>query len=282
MTSNEGEFLDILNTFDDVNDLMFYAESLGLQNDPQIEERYRQILAYQDFGEMLQNFDSVEALSDFAERNGLGNDSQVVERLHQLMNEDANYNDLGQIVQNFNDVSELNRYAYENDLMSHPEILNRMNDLIEGSFCRKCFRKFPNNSAKAVHETNCQGSVSIPSTSYSDSPLPSLTTPAKPTFDCKVCGLSLTRKRNRDVHETRCRQKKTCVQCEQTFSSPSTFASHKCEVKCKHCPATFANASIKNSHEKVVRNQLSVKMQKDIQIKKGIRQTRLQTQESKL
>ena len=117
MASNQGEFLDILNAFDDVNDLMFYAQSLGLENDPLVIQRNNEITIQNDYIQMLKSFGDIHDLFDFGIRNGLLYDPNF-KRQYALLN-----------IRNYNNLEQLALFASENGITEHPAVIQQMKNI---------------------------------------------------------------------------------------------------------------------------------------------------------
>ena len=68
-------FQEILNSFNDAEQLAIFANSNDLARDPQVISRYNELISpYNDFSEMLQNFNNSHDLMLFAQRNNLTED----------------------------------------------------------------------------------------------------------------------------------------------------------------------------------------------------------------
>jgi len=217
--SEPSIFQEIIDNFNDVDQLLTFAQANNLMGDPQIEDRRRQIIAATDYTRMIQAYSNPVEFYRFIERNNLYNDPETKER----------YNEL--VIENATNVEQLLQWAHANNLSDDEKVLNRMAQLIEASFCSKCLRKFPNDCAKLVHETNCQGLVAMPLPEAASIQILSPPPVPNPSFVCNTCNKSFASKRGKQVHQSKCGQPKTCIQCEVTFSSLSLFASHKCRVQ---------------------------------------------------
>ena len=70
-TGKYTHFQNIVDCFDDVKQLMHWARSLGLENDPQVIQKLKELKFKDDFGRMLENFTNISDLLAFGKRNNL-------------------------------------------------------------------------------------------------------------------------------------------------------------------------------------------------------------------
>ena len=143
-------FQEILNSFHDAEQLLYFASNNGLARDPQVISRYNELISpYTDFSEMLQNFNNSHDLMLFAQRNNLTEDLQVKNRHHQLNSQLISpYNDFAEMLQNYNKPQDLLLFAYRNNLIQDPQIQNRLQQLQTHLHCGKCFRQFNDGNLK--------------------------------------------------------------------------------------------------------------------------------------
>ena len=244
-TGKNSEFYNILNCFDDVSQLLFYARSQGLENDPQVIQKLKELKFKDDFGRMLQNFTNIPDLLAFAKRNNLFGDPQVKQRLALLK------------VGTFTNAEQLVQHADQNGIGSHPAVIARLEYIVRNASlapqCGKCSRVFHDFGSRDVHQSNC-GTSCTPPTSHShlnSQPSTKKTQVTKPTFVCHNCDKTFTTKRWCHAHQEKCLKGKSCIRCQQHFSSLSLFAQHKCShhLKCQHCEKAFPTVYHKQRHE---------------------------------
>ena len=74
MAAQVSCFDEIIDSFQDLEQLDFFAEHNGLCNDTRVIRRHNQLAAEESFRLMLQNFDDAYELMQFAQRNSLTED----------------------------------------------------------------------------------------------------------------------------------------------------------------------------------------------------------------
>ena len=260
-------FDEILDSFQDPDQLLFFAEHNGLCNDVRIQQRHNELSAEESFKLMLQNFDDAYDLMQFAKRNSLTQDIDVQERLSQLKTSnhcckcfrkysrksytqlhESNCQGLTACSKCSTVYPSLFPHSCEAAIQPHQDQQKRV--LSDGATpgtsqcksiqCSKCGKNFTRNSNRNKHEAKCTQLALSHNIEQEDQSIldrsPIVRTQKKQqTTTCEKCMRTFRNKYYTKIHQAKCF---FCSECKIQFHSQLNLDTHSCTktpIQCKKC-----------------------------------------------